>query len=62
MGGSEARLSIFQEEEEVVIGPNSFYKVAEVIKDDAARKAALVPQLGGYRLDDVDIYMLEHLG
>lgn len=61
-GKDISQLSIFQEEEEVLIGPNSFYQVTEVIKDDVARKAVLVPQLCGYLLGDVDMYLLKHLG
>jgi len=61
IGKEVEELSEFPCEEQVVFNLNSFFKVEQGPSNNA-EKLALMPDLGAYNLNDVDIYVLQQLG
>merc|ERR1711953_210247 len=59
-GKDVGQISVFPHEGEVIFGINSHFRVhARLEKRD--QKLAEVPELGGYDLEDLDVYVLEQL-
>ena len=52
--------SAFPEEEEVLLGANSHFKVLSKLEGEAEKKAQL-PDLSGYSMRDLDVYILKQL-
>jgi len=59
-GKEISSFSQFPGEEEVLVAPNSYFKVMQKLEGEQAKKK-FVPALDGYKLENLDIYRLKQI-